>query len=437
MTALAPAARADATDNLSALRETMGVMQHHDAVTGTEKQHVADDYARLLHEAITACEVNVGETLNQLTVARDNLLDDKAPAYEFEFESCLELNISACDASENSKKLMVTVYNPLSHATYQYVRVPVSSGEYIVMDYRNVSVESQIVPIPDEVLALPFRKSNAMYEIVFLATEVPPLGYKSYFIEPKKTLRDPEVLLVLDAEMQGDQPFEEVKEPTVIGNKYLNVSFDEAGMLKSIKGNGVDLPITQNFFIYTAASGNNNSFKNRSSGAYIFRPNVKRAERVVQKAMLRVVRGSAVDEVHQRFNDWISQVVRVYKAERYVEFEWLVGEIPVGDKIGREIVSRFDTNIRSGDVFFTDSNGREMLKRRRNHRETWHVELLEEVAGNYYPVTTKIAIEDKESRLAVLTDRAQGGSSLQNGSVELMVTRSPPKNEWPKLSYLY
>lgn len=36
---------------LEEFRETMGVMQHHDAVTGTEKQKVADDYARLLHKS--------------------------------------------------------------------------------------------------------------------------------------------------------------------------------------------------------------------------------------------------------------------------------------------------------------------------------------------------------------------------------------------------
>lgn len=32
--------------------EAMAVAQHHDAVSGTEKQHVADDYAKRLYQGI-------------------------------------------------------------------------------------------------------------------------------------------------------------------------------------------------------------------------------------------------------------------------------------------------------------------------------------------------------------------------------------------------
>lgn len=39
-------------EQLEHFREAMGVMQHHDAVTGTEKQLVADDYARLLYDSM-------------------------------------------------------------------------------------------------------------------------------------------------------------------------------------------------------------------------------------------------------------------------------------------------------------------------------------------------------------------------------------------------
>ena len=41
--------------DLSVMKRAMGIMQHHDAVSGTEKQHVAEDYARLLDEGIAEC----------------------------------------------------------------------------------------------------------------------------------------------------------------------------------------------------------------------------------------------------------------------------------------------------------------------------------------------------------------------------------------------
>lgn len=42
--------------DLNVMREAMGVMQHHDAITGTEKEHVAHDYARILSNGFTECE---------------------------------------------------------------------------------------------------------------------------------------------------------------------------------------------------------------------------------------------------------------------------------------------------------------------------------------------------------------------------------------------
>lgn len=413
----------------------MGIMQHHDAVTGTEKQHVADDYAYLLQEAIDLCSLNTRETLNQLTIEEDNLMRDRAAAYNpnnrFDFETCENLNISACYVSENNERFIVTLYNPLAHSTFQYVRVPVEDGnDYIVKDYRDVPVLSQLVPISNEVQSLKFRISKSVVELVFLASELPPLGYKSYFIEniaSNSEANEPNVLVVLDEGFQSDQPVMadvvDLNGPVTIGNKYLNITFDQNGLLNSLHGNGQSMNVKQNFYTYEAAIGDNEEFANRSSGAYIFRPNVTEAQPIATKATIRVINGPVVDEVHQKFSEWISQVIRIYKDENIVEFEWLVGEIPVSDNIGREIISRFDTDIRSGDTFYTDSNGREMLARRRNHRDTWNLNLTEKISGNYYPVTAKIAIEDDRKRFAVLTDRSQGGSSLTDGSVELMVHR--------------
>jgi lysosomal alpha-mannosidase len=43
------------------MREAMGIMQNHDAVTGTERQKVASDYARILNEGFSECG-NIAET---------------------------------------------------------------------------------------------------------------------------------------------------------------------------------------------------------------------------------------------------------------------------------------------------------------------------------------------------------------------------------------
>jgi imidazoleglycerol phosphate dehydratase HisB len=48
---------------LDSLREAMGIMQHHDAITGTEKQHVADDYARTLAKALEDARGAVGTAM--------------------------------------------------------------------------------------------------------------------------------------------------------------------------------------------------------------------------------------------------------------------------------------------------------------------------------------------------------------------------------------
>ncbi|KAH9502481.1 Lysosomal alpha-mannosidase, partial [Bulinus truncatus] len=46
----------DSYDEVNALRDALGVMQHHDAVTGTQRHHVLLDYNRILSEATDVCQ---------------------------------------------------------------------------------------------------------------------------------------------------------------------------------------------------------------------------------------------------------------------------------------------------------------------------------------------------------------------------------------------
>lgn len=91
---------------------------------------------------------------------------------------------------------------------------------------------------------------------------------------------------------------------------------------------------------------------------------------------------------------------------------------------GREIITRYITNLDNQDEFYTDSNGREMLIRKKNYRPTYEYSDEEPQSGNYYPVNTRIVIKNNTNEFAVLTDRSEGGSSLNSGQIELMVSFS-------------
>ena len=104
----------------------------------------------------------------------------------------------------------------------------------------------------------------------------------------------------------------------------------------------------------------------------------------------------------------------MYKGQRYVEVEWTVGPIPFEDNLGRERVLRYSSGISSGQDFYTDINGRGMQRRTIDTRATWNLNVTEEIAGNYYPVTAAAYIQDDDAQFAVLTDRAQGENMREN-----------------------
>jgi lysosomal alpha-mannosidase len=111
-------------------------------------------------------------------------------------------------------------------------------------------------------------------------------------------------------------------------------------------------------------------FFNVESGAYIFRPNTTNAWSVNNNGTVKIVvfNGPVVSEVRQVWNNWVSQVVRLFNGADFVEFESTVGPITFDDDLGKEVITRFDTNLNTQQLWYTDSQGLEMQQRKFNYR---------------------------------------------------------------------
>ena len=392
-------------------QRSQAIGQHHDAVTGTAKQHVNNDYVLRLDQGIRGCSQVFSESFNHLLSLNGSTLKQ---------EYCAMLNVSQCQTTEQNTPFIVTLYNPVAFRSSLTVRLPVSDGSYSVTDHLGRLVASQMVPIAEAVLCLPGRNSNATNELIFRAQDLPPLGLRSYHVKTPEGKSGKRMFRSRARTIQLPN-----KEDVVLSAYGLSLKFDrQTGHLVQIGNQSVQ----QQLLFYPAMEGNNSRFEFRASGAYIFRPNGTTAFSLEPITKLSTVFGPIITEIRQHINNNTMQIFRLHRDESFIELDWIVGGIPIEDGIGKEYISRFTASeIQNNGTFYTDSNGRELLRRQLNHQVTYKVNVTEPTAGNFYPVNSFAYVEDKStrSRMTVLNDRAQGVSSLLPGSLEFMVVPLP------------
>ncbi|GJY15527.1 glycosyl hydrolase family 38 protein [Tanacetum coccineum] len=411
--------------NTDALANALAIAQHHDAVSGTQRQHVAADYALRISKGYAEAEKIVTSSLAFLTSSGSSDNYEKTAGM---LQQCPLLNISYCPPSEavlaEGKSLVVVVYNSLGWKREEVVRIPVSTHELIVLDSSGKEIKSQLLPIFNASLNTrnyhvkaylgKSPSSTPQYWLGFTAS-VPPLGFSTYVISKAEHKdRSSTMSTVWTSDSTGD-------ETAVVGggNLKLHYATDEGKLTRYINNrNLVEESMEHSYSYY---SGHNNT--DQASGAYIFRPNGTFPIKSEGQKAFTIIRGPLMDEVHQPINSWINQVTRVYKDKEHAEVEFTIGPIPVDDGVGKEITTQITTGFKTKKTFYTDSNGRDFIKRVLDFRTDWDLEVNEPVAGNYYPINLGAYVEDGSKELSVLVDRAVGGSSLVDGQIELMLHR--------------
>ncbi|KAJ4729552.1 Alpha-mannosidase [Melia azedarach] len=415
--------------NTDSLADAVAIAQHHDAVTGTEKQHVADDYAKRLSIGYSKAEEVVATSLACLVESKSHNGCGKPTKI---FQQCPLLNISYCPASEidlsHGKNLIVVIYNSLGWKREDVIRIPVADGDVTVFNSEGKIIESQLVPPADAFTDLRNYYVRAYlgrtptvspkYWLAFTVS-VPPLGFSTYTISSVKRTG-------ARSTKSSVQTFESSEKSTAeVGQGNLRLIFSSDRSKPTNYSNSrslIEESVEQSYSFYPGYNGTNDKAP-QNAGAYIFRPNGTYLIKSEGQVPLTVMRGPVLDEVHQKINEWIYQVTRLYKEREHVEVEFIVGPIPIDDGLGKEVVTHITTTLENNKTFYTDSNGRDFIKRIRDYRADWDLEVNEPVAGNYYPINLGIYMQDDSKEFSVLVDRAIGGSSIVDGEIELMLHR--------------
>jgi hypothetical protein len=397
---------------LDSLAQAMGVAQHHDAVAGTEKQHVAYDYAERLA---------IGAT-NALKVSADmigKMIDTKKAGLPT-FMDCPYLNVSVCAPLvllAKRQSIPIIAYNPIAWHRTQFVSLPSP-----ISNVEVINSQGQKVPIQVEA-----NMDVAGIFTVIFSMDLPPMGYASYVIQPASSTANEQIVTKTETLVDS------WKLPAAgfsIENEFLRVDFlNSTGRIGAIynKQYMFTIYLDQSLQWYNGSAGNN-KLSDQASGAYIFRPNRSETFNFTQSnipAHVSVTRGPLRQQIRQVWTNWMYQTVNLYAGFPYVEFVYSVGPIDISDHRGKEVITRYTTNMRTGETWYTDSEGGEMQYRKHNYRPTWKLNVTEPVSCNYFPINTAAFLRDTvhDTQFTVVNDRSQGCGSVEDGELEVMLHR--------------
>jgi len=392
--------RSMSTEKLVNSRRNLALFQHHDGITGTSRSWVADDYeirlARGLQMSKDVIRFAFGFLLSNNTLSDQpvNVLDPLSVRMLSPNEHLIHVARAG---------IRLQVFNNVAHRRHELIHLIVNHQRVIVVDRNGLPLVSQITPAPVESSD---DEEMSSYILSFI-TDLPPLSITAFDISPA---RDSSVGCSQIVKSSTYNVSHLTKRPDIVfENNYMKATFSlRTGLLKTVHMKEKNDSVHSNlqFMFYTS----------HHSGAYIFAPAGPAEDyKHSQQILLKVFIGPLFTEV-RLVRHFVTHWARIVHCDcplaAAVELNTVVD---LKDEDDKELILRLNSDIHSGNTFYTDQNGFHMMKRRRF--STFPIE------ANYYPATTAVFIEDNQLRLSLLLSQPVGVSSQTEGSLEVMLDR--------------
>lgn len=403
---------------LQQARRHLGLFLHHDAITGTSKDYVMENYESKLLEAYN-------DTLLVISMALQTLLTKGklfSPLILSPGHTRQKFNIrtqqQTISISDSGSKIIV--FNPLAKNRNMLVSVVIDTDNLQVLDLDQKLVSYQLNPVWKSGVSV----SSAKFEITFL-TELPPLGIRSFILYKAPSKQSYPSLLSIYNTMEMDvapnlkfAQNRPVLKPNpnsklTIENEFLLGEFDPiTGLLQKVvnKKTGNVTHIQIQFMYYTS----------RGSGAYIFFPNGEASPLpdVSGQPIVRLTEGLLMSKI-EVLHPIVHHTVMLYNlpTEQGQNFHIQnVIDMKATNTKDWEVIMKLHTDVMNENLqFYTDQNGYQFIKRKTKP------ELR--IAPNYFPMTTMTLIEDSAKRITLHSGQAHGVASLRQGELEVMLDR--------------
>uniref|UniRef100_A0AAX7VKS8 Alpha-mannosidase n=1 Tax=Astatotilapia calliptera TaxID=8154 RepID=A0AAX7VKS8_ASTCA len=384
-------------------RRSVGLFQHHDAITGTAKENVVIDYGTKLLRSL------IGLKRVIINAAHFLVMKNKEFYRFYQTEPFLE-TVNANFTYKKQTDLYLVMFNPVERERLCAVTVLVNT-----VRVRVLTEDGQTLPVQ---LSAQWSSASQMSAEVFEATfmvRLPPLALAVFHLydspDSPMTLRSDTLLrlsgrgvaaravdpLPVRSQQADSQTF-------YISSQSLTLGFSgTTGLLEVLK-------VQMQFMVYGTRPSKD------KSGAYLFLPDGK-AKPYHQKEppVVRVVEGPLFSEVVAHYQHF-QQTIRIYNVPGVDGLSIdITTMVDIRDQTNKELAMRLVTDIQSGEVFYTDLNGFQMQPRQHY--------LKLPLQANFYPMPSQAYIQDGNYRLTLHTAQALGVSSLESGQLEVIMDR--------------
>jgi hypothetical protein len=394
---------AAAMAQLGYTREQTALFLHHDAITGTAKPNVVEDYITRLTQASKHCQQLTGWFLTMLL--EKQWRDD----YDELTLKPSQLALGASVVKGREEVHPVVLFNSLAWPRKQVVSVRVSSRVVTVLNCDMQEIKFQLDRVfPNFEASVP---NNDEFEVHFIA-EIPPLGISTYYVKvggvASELMTKGKTLVIggpIANSMRGGGQHEDVEltgafVSPLLENKFMNVVINgENGLIDYLivdpEGAAERVDLKQVFTLYSSSR----------SGAYLLRADsfstpINSHGDIFTPAFIRVTKGEIMHTVTTRYDQFDVKIslVNCEDAELgdHVKFE-----ASVVAKNGFETVLKFNTNVRGDDAFHTHT-GRMFMKR-------GVVDVADKKAGKaFYPSVGGVLMKDASPASATATATGTG-----------------------------